>query len=286
MSIETNRKLAIIILFFNKLKQTTLCINSFLPSGENIYVLNNGSNKKEFQKLQDQFKSNCNVYFKDAGENLGPAGGRNLMIQNTTEPWLLFVDSDITVLQVEKWKFLLETFMTQNPESEIICPRIFNIHENTYMERLNLKIKGRKMILEKSTDSITNVFPEGGVVIHRNVFMKNGLYDEKMFAFEGFEFALRAIKSQFGELKVSLLSEVDLIHDHQYQINYRDKESVYERYNEDKIGRSFDHFLYKHKIEFEHEWHYWSKNQRDMMTTPYLLRQLRKILNRFLDKLA
>lgn len=34
---------AVLVLFFNKLDQTKDCIRSFIPSGQMIYVLNNGS---------------------------------------------------------------------------------------------------------------------------------------------------------------------------------------------------------------------------------------------------
>ena len=41
-----NNAVAVLIIFFNKLDQTIECIESFIPSQQPIYVLNNGSDKK------------------------------------------------------------------------------------------------------------------------------------------------------------------------------------------------------------------------------------------------
>src|SRR6478672_4971911 len=94
---------AVLVLFFNKLDQTIACVESFIPSGEPIYVLNNGSDPKDFQLLQQRFASFDQLRFLDAGKNLGPSGGRNLLIAASTEPWMFFVDNDITVKQ-SAWK--------------------------------------------------------------------------------------------------------------------------------------------------------------------------------------
>jgi GT2 family glycosyltransferase len=281
MSQQLSGQIAVLVLFYNKLEQTAECIDSFLLSGENIYVLNNGSATADFLALQKQFQSNGLVHFLDAGENLGPAGGRNYLIQHTTEPWLVFVDNDITIKPTDQWRLLLENFLAEDADAEIICPRIYNVHEVAYMDRLRLHMKGRKLELNNTQLAVTNFFPEGGVIIRRSIFERYGLYDEKMFAFEGYELALRAMLSSFGELKVRAIATIELIHDHRFQQKAVDKEAVRYRYNNQKHHDSYNRITEKYGIEFDHDWNWWVQNQREKMTVHPLLVRVRNKLRRF-----
>ena len=273
-----NGQIAILILFYNKLKQTAECVLSFLPSGENIYILNNGSSVDAFADLKMQFADMHQVHFLDAGTNLGPAGGRNYLISHTTEPWIFFVDNDITIKPAENWKQLLEKYFAENQEAEIVCPRIFNVHEGSYMDRLRLILQGTKLQLKNTKSAITNYFPEGGVIIRRSVFERYGLYDEDMFAFEGYELALRAILSSFGELKVYAITTIELIHDHRFQQKAVDKEAIRYRYNSQKHEDSYSRIKEKYQIEFEHDWNWWVQTQREKMTIhPLFLRVRNKL---------
>lgn len=54
--------LAVCTLFYEKLDQTIECIQSFLPPGVNIYVLNNGSRIRPVYVDFDNPKFNCRSY--------------------------------------------------------------------------------------------------------------------------------------------------------------------------------------------------------------------------------
>lgn len=278
MSQHLSGQIAVLILFYNKLEQTAECIHSFLPSGENIYVLNNGSAALDYLALKQQFQAINQVHFLDAGGNLGPSGGRNFLMQHTIEPWLVFVDNDITIQPSINWKQLLEAFMIENPEAEIICPRIFNVHENAYMDRLNLQIKSSVLNLVPVTDQITNFFPEGGAFINREVFNRYGMYDEEMFAFEGCEFSLRCLYSEFGELQAYCTDIIELIHDHRYQQKKTDKDSVRVRYSAEKTQASYYRLLQKYNIIFQHDWQWWTGKQLEDMTSRKLLKIIKQKL--------
>ncbi len=269
---------AILILFYNKLEQTTECIQSFLPSGENIYVLNNGSAVSDFASLQNRFQGNSQVCFMDAGKNLGPSGGRNYLIQQTKEPWLLFVDNDIIIRPAENWKHLLEKFLAENTEAEIVCPLIFNVHENAFMERLKLHINNGILELTPVTNHVTNFFPEGGAFVNRNVFTRYGMYDEEMYAFEGYEFSLRCMQSQFGELKVFCTDSIELIHDHRFQQKKTDKDAVRSRYNVEKIQNSYNRLIQKHNVVFQHDWQWWTVKQVEDMSSRTLWKKVKRKL--------
>lgn len=266
MDNTTEGNIAILVLFYNKLEQTKDCINSFLPSGEKIYVLNNGSPAADFLKLKKTYLEYSTVQFYDAGENLGPAGGRNFLINKTKEPWIICVDNDITIEPKGRWKDILQGFLNKNPQCEIVCPRIYNVHEHTYMQQLMLYRKEGKLEIKAGDFGISNFFPEGGVILSRTIFEKYGLYDEEMFAFEGYEFSLRAMLSVYGELKAFHMHEIELVHDHRFQQKSTDKDAVKQRYNEEKLKASYNRLISKYGIDFEHDWQWWSKKQVEEMT--------------------
>ena len=275
---QLSGQIAVLVLFYNKLKQTAECIQSFLPSGENIYVLNNGSAVADFAALQKRFQGNNELHFLDAGKNLGPSGGRNYLIEHTTEPWLIFVDNDITIKPTENWKQLLERFLDENQEAEIVCPLIFNVHEHEFMERLNLQINNGVLDLLPVTNKVTNFFPEGGAIVKRNVFARYGMYDEEMYAFEGYEFSLRCMQSQFGELKVFCTDSIELIHDHRFQQKKTDKEAVHSRYNVEKMQNSYNRLIQKHNVVFQHDWQWWTVKQVEDMTSRNLWKKVKRKL--------
>jgi len=275
---QLSGQIAVLVLFYNKLGQTAECIQSFLPSGENIYVLNNGSPVADFAVLQKRFQGNSELHFLDAGKNLGPSGGRNYLIEHTTEPWLIFVDNDITIKPIENWKQLLERFLAENQKAEIVCPSIFNVHENSFMERLKLQINNGILDLIPVVDQVSNFFPEGGAIVKRDVFTRYGMYDEAMFAFEGYEFSLRCMQSHFGELQVFCTDIIELIHDHRYQHKKTDKQAVRVRYNEEKMHASYNRFVEKHNISFNHNWQWWTGKQIEEMTSSKLWQKMKRRL--------
>ena len=278
-----NGQIAVLILFYNKLKQTAECVLSFLPSGENIYILNNGSSLDAFADLKMQFSDMHQVHFLDAGTNLGPAGGRNYLISHTTEPWMFFVDNDITIVPEQSWKECLESFRIEYPDAEIICPRIFNVHENAYMDGMNLEIENGVLHLNLTVERIMNVFPEGGAIVHRNIFERYGLYDAEMSAFEGYEFSIRCNQTGDGGLKAYRNESITLLHDHRYQETNTDKNTVRARYNTVQIQKSYNRLVERHKITFHHEWKWWTNKQLEEMTSPKLWLRMKRRLKRFLN---
>jgi GT2 family glycosyltransferase len=277
-----NNRIAILILFFNKVDQTIDCINSFLPSGEPIYVLNNGSDTGQLEKLKKTFISNPLVHILGGTENLGVSGGRNYLIQHTTEEWLLSVDNDITVSPANGWLQIFEEYIKANPDVKILCPHIYNVHEKEYALQLQVEINNREVSIQTGSFARTNCFPGGASIIHRSVFKQYGLFDEEMFVgFEDYEYALRAMLSPQGAFEVHHLKGIELIHDHQYQKNSKDKEAVRQRYNEDRLSKSYDRLVKKFGVVFEHNWQWWTRNQVAVMTEKTWVSRFKRVLARF-----
>ncbi len=251
--------LAVYILFHEKLDQTIESIQSFLPSGVNIYILNNGSSPSARQAL-GQF---CNNYKQikifDSDVNLGVGVGRNYLVTHTTEEWLLFVDNDITV-KTSDWLQNFAQYLLQYPDIEAFIPRLFNIYENRYVSYCAFRIRGEIQGVEIIND-LTNTFPGGASFINRKLFDRLGLYDDKMFVgFEDYELCIRGIRLG-NPVKARLIHDIELVHDHRQAKKSEDKNAVLTRYDVRLIEASSNRITEKHNIIFGNDWKNWVTNQ-------------------------
>jgi GT2 family glycosyltransferase len=277
-------QIAILILFYNKVDQTIECVNSFLLSQQIIYVLNNGSEKKQWDLLKNKYKNNNQVQLLDAGNNLGISGGRNYLINASSEQWLFSIDNDITIKPEKEWVHLFNKYIIENKDVKIISPIIYNVHDEQWSQQLNLKINGNIVGIEQGKYETTNCFPGGASIIHRSVFEIYGLYDNAMFVgFEDYEFALRALLSEQGQLKVNHIGFIQLIHEHRVQKTNANKNAIRQRYDANKLRVSYNHLMSKHNIHFEHDWKCWTDKQLEEMTSPKLWLRMKRILKRFFN---
>ena len=277
--------IAVQILFYNKLNQTIECINSFLPSNQKIYVLNNGSDANQWKKLQANFKDQETVSFMDSGANLGVSGGRNFLIKSTKEPWIFSVDNDIQVQPAASWLQKFESFIESHVGAKIICPVLFNIHDKTWSQQLAIKKDEKIISVETGDFYASNCFPGGASIVHRSIFDEYGLFDERMFVgFEDYEYALRAMFSCKDDLEAFHCKDIELIHNHRFQKSSEDKEAVRQRYNEKKLKESYDSMVMKYDIVFEHDWKWWSQKQVSDMTQSKRVNQLKIFVKRILGK--
>jgi GT2 family glycosyltransferase len=255
--------LAACILFYERLDQTIECIQSFLPSGLNIYILNNGSSPSARQVLGrfcDKYKQ---IKIFDSDVNLGVAVGRNYLITHTTEEWLLFIDNDIFV-KTKDWLSRFKQHISLNPDIEVFIPKLFNVHENKYSPHPGIKIEGNKAFLDSNdyTD-LTNAFPGGASFINRKIFKRLGLYDDKMFiGFEDYELCIRGILSK-APVKCRLIHDIELVHNHRRVENDVDKKAALVRYD-DKVHKESEHRIFeKHNVYLCVDWKRWLTDQRE-----------------------
>ncbi|MGV8828587.1 MAG: glycosyltransferase family 2 protein [Breznakibacter sp.] len=275
-------KIAVLIIFFEKLEQTIKCVKSFAHSDVNIYVLNNGSSSQNWQKLQSKTQKYGHISFIHSEINLGPARGRNILLEKATEEWLFLVDNDITIRPKKQWVEKLKLFIQANADAKIILPRLYNVYENQYCQHPVVCIEDNQVRFVDDKGSMDlNYFPSGAAIVHRSVFEELGNFDTQIFAFEDYEFAIRALKAE-KPLHIRRYEGIELIHDHKYQRNKKDQAAVLERYNNKRLLDSFRWIEQKHQVLFEHEWEGWSRQQVVEMTQmTFLKRQVRKIQRLF-----
>lgn len=270
---------AILIIFFNKLSQTIECIESFIPSGQKIYILNNASEENSWRVLQSKYNSNSRIVFFNSIENIGPARGRNLLIKNTAEDWLFLVDNDITI-EPENWLTVFQNYLLKKPEVKIICPRLYNVHEKSYVVHPEFIKRGNEVLLKDSNLEVNNYFPSGASIVTRSVFDNFGLFEESLFGFEDYEYAIRLLCHPDFNLEVHNINEITLRHNHQFQKKRVDKNAVKERYNKHKLEESFRLIEKKHDVKFEHNWEWWSMKQINDMTKSSFLEMIKKMIKK------
>lgn len=273
--------LAVCVLFFEKLDQTIECIQSFLHPGINIYILNNGSSISTSEKLKNIYNSYKQIKFFDSRINLGVAGGRNYLIDHTSEEWLLFVDSDI-VVNTPDWLQKLRHYIVSYPEVEAFVPKIYKYPENKYATRWSIKIEENRIILDKNIEErLTNCFPGGASLINRNLFTRLGRYDDKMFTgFEDFEICIRAIYSK-NPVKAQKIQDVELVHKHLPVDNRRDKNAVLARYDFNKLQLSYNRIVEKYNLFFDDSWKEYANTQINQILRKNSF-SIKKLLRRFL----
>ena len=239
--------LAVFILFYEKLGQTIECINSFLPSGVNIYLLNNGSSKSSRQLLGKYCKKYKQIKIYDSDVNLGASGGRNYLLARTDEEWLLSVDNDI-VMRTNDWMKRFITHVSSNSEIEVFIPRLFVVHNNSYAIPYSYKIETNMAFPDQIIiNDITNTFPGGASFINRHLFGRLGLYDDKLFGLEEFELSLRGIMSG-KPVKGKLIYDIELAHDHRPAQKKEDRDATLVRYDLYALDRSYKWIAEKHGI--------------------------------------
>jgi len=281
MSEINNFHLGILILFFEKVDQTIECVGSFMDPGVHIYILNNGSSSESRKKLGEFCSKYSNITIFDSPKNLGPAGGRNYLISNTTEDWLFFADSDITI-KTENWLAIVQDLIAKYPDAEVFVPKRLDVHKKKYARNLPIFLrKGKLFVDEKFKGSVINKFSGGASIVNRKMFERLGLYEEKMFAFEEYEIAIRRIVGNCP-IKAKITDLIELWHDHRIANNEYDRNAAKSRYDFEKHQVSVEYVRKKYGIHIEPSWKYWIENQKNLLCEGKVAKSLNIFLRIYL----
>lgn len=251
------------ILFFERSAQTLECIRSFASSGVPVHVLNNGSSLRATAAVKRELVAHPNVTLHASWRNIGVARGRNFLIEKTAEPWLLFVDSDITVEQ-PNWLEAMRCAIRAFPDAEVLVPSIFNRHEGQALNWMRLSTNGATVgLVPHDRDQPSNAFPGGAACVRRTLFDRLGTYDESLFV--GFEDVELALRGHLADAPVTVrhVEGVTFIHDHRRAENRVDRRAARVRYRERDIRNSYDLLCRKHGIVLRSGWQSWIREQRE-----------------------
>ena len=261
------KNLALVVLFCNKAEQTIEGLENWLQYKYPIYLLNNGSGKEGTKLVKDFVKGNKQVKYFHSRENLGVSGGRNFLIKRVKEDWMFFLDNDITI-ETKDWDKKLAGLIKKEPETKIFTPLIVNAHLSNKQEVFyRFWIEEDRCGFDAFKEGRSNKISGGASVVHRDIFLKYGLYDERFFVgFEDYEFSLRAIKRQ-DPLDTLCVPSIKLLHDHKKGCREEDNMYLDVRYSEEKILESYNLVKSIHGLELPDDGVRWSKGRKKAMST-------------------
>jgi GT2 family glycosyltransferase len=190
------------VLFYNRARQTLNCVQSFLHEDiqPNIVIWTRAAQAQN----GSCYTRDCgypNIRFVVLTENIGVAAGRNRLCEVCSAEWIVFVDNDMA-LNTQGGVSLINSVIEHADGIDAFSPRILNVHENRFADRLQLKGRNGRLEIAPIGPAVvtTNTFVGGGVVLRRS-FLFNEPYDERYFiGFEDFELALRAFAGRCGSL--------------------------------------------------------------------------------------
>lgn len=254
------------VLFYNRAYQTLDCVLSFLNDDiqPSIVILDQGSAAEQRKFLADRLFHQPNVRFVTLDKNIGVGPGRNLLARECSSDWILFIDND-TMLATTGGVGLISSAVGRE-DVDGYSPRILNVHEDRFMDRLSIAGQGRGLRFEMVGPDIpiTNAF-SGCAVIMRRSFLLNEPYDERHFVgFEDFELALRTFTRQ-KPMRLKSLDDVTLVHKHMPVVNGPDVTATRMRYSSPDLRQSFDVLSSQYDAKLFGDWEQWTSKQQKQM---------------------
>ncbi len=201
--------LSVLIITRNRLEKLKRCIDSVLKNLTNteIIVVDNDSNDGTKNYLKNNRNAIKAIFLK---ENVGVASARNIGIKNCTTDFIMFLDDDAWV---ENLDFeMIQKYFEINPKIGLIAPKILYpngktqesirkfpnitalIWRGTGFYKLSPNVYWYKSYVEHDEKNIHEIDWSIGAcqIIRRSIFNHVGLLDEKyFFGYEDADFCLR-----------------------------------------------------------------------------------------------
>ena len=209
-------KLSIVTINYNGFESTIKLLNSLSEQTDKDFqtiVIDNASEEADFNNLQSTKCTFAKVPFVVRNEeNLGFSGGNNVGIRRALEngsEWILLLNNDTWV---EK-DFISALKAKLGDLRGVVGVPLVEDGQAAYAGKIQwLKVtlehaRLRPIIRHRKSD---NYVIGGGVAIHRNVFEKIGLLDEKYFLY--FEDADFSLKTQRAGFPLAVLEEPKAYH--------------------------------------------------------------------------
>ncbi|MBI2074531.1 MAG: glycosyltransferase family 2 protein [Candidatus Levybacteria bacterium] len=193
-----NPAVTIVILNFNGIRDTRICLKSLIKTSYNncnILVVDNGSTKNEALILAKEFKFK-NIKFIRFPKNLGFSGGNNAVIPTIKTKYITLLNNDTIV--PPKWLELLIDTLEKDNSIAAVQPKILWEKNKKYFDYAGacggfIDIFGYTFTKGRIFDSIEedkkqydypcDIFWASGaaMVIRNNIFKEVGYFDERFF---------------------------------------------------------------------------------------------------------
>jgi GT2 family glycosyltransferase len=198
-------KLPVVILNWNSFKDTKECINSVLEENTEkvkIYLLDNGSVKKEVETIKADFANHPKIKIIFNPSNLGFTKAHNLILKELMKDGnkYIFLLNNDTVVRKESIDFL-ENYLKKGKADTLTC-KIINYWNHDLMDNAGHKMIstgeiipiGHYESIDNYSVSFENIAACAGAALYSTEMLKDiGLFDEYFITgYEDAELGLRA----------------------------------------------------------------------------------------------
>lgn len=196
-----------IIISFNRAEDTIDAVKNVLALDDvdgwqkEIIVLNNGSttdyNCFTNFLIELPSKIQTQINYIHHPQNLGVAGGRNLCIKASRGQYLLFMDDDAEIVQMNVISFVIDKFRQYAAEN---LAAIGFMGKNPFTGKTETPLKNPKLI-ENKKEVFYNLFFGYGHVFPKALIEKTGFYqDDFFYGMEEYDLCYAAIKAGYSIL--------------------------------------------------------------------------------------
>lgn len=274
------RIFSFLIISYNRPQETVEAVQNVLtlriPDGWeiDICVLNNGSTMSYdvfddyWAELDDDAKSK--LQYIQHNQNLGVAGGRNLLFGYAKGEYLLSMDDDSEIAEPEAIEILLGKFEQYNRDNMGLVG--FSV-KNYFTGEIDNPVKNKER--EKQGEFLNNIFWGGAHVVKREVIEQVGPYQEDFFyGMEEYDLAYKLMDAGY---RILFTNKVTLLH----KVSPDGREGNIVKWGRLFVNKSliaYKYLPYRYVITHFIMWsaYFLVKSKGNVPTYAQLLRQLRK----------
>jgi GT2 family glycosyltransferase len=221
--------LAVGVVSLDRATLTRRCIESLDDVSDSLHlvVADNGSSEPDALHLLDELERRPNTTVIRLGENLGPAAGKNAILDYLPESTdaVAFADNDIVFLP--GWDLAARTALSEG--WDVVQPKLLfadgeRVHRGPtrpwpeeYLVNPQYVGVGADRNAPEVSERVELETFAGSSVVSLRVFGQVGRYDERIWVGEDYELALRARKQG---MRILYEPRCEWIHDHVAMLDY------------------------------------------------------------------
>lgn len=167
-----------------------------------LFVIDDGSTDHTQQVLQ-KYSAHPNIHFLKQ-ENKGVSAARNLGIQNSSSPWLAFLDSDDEWLEDKLEEQI--SFLSRHPQCRFVHSNEIWIRNGVRVNAPKKFDKSHRDIFQRSLE--TCLISPSTVLMRRDLCLEQGCFDESFVICEDYELWLKILlKEEIGFISKNLIKK-------------------------------------------------------------------------------
>ncbi len=228
------KKVAIIILNWNRLSDTIACVNSCLKNNYpnyQIILIDNGSKNNQGKLLQEKYKNFSKVRVVLLDRNYGFAQGNNFGIdfalKDKETKYIICLNNDTEVEE----NFIQEMVKTAEQGRDMVNAKVLSFYDQNEIDNLGMEVVASMLTFNRKKENQRLFCPTGCAVLYTRKLLEkiklfNDYFDSDYFCYaEDFDLGFRALLQGFkpkvayqavvyhkGSASTSLMSDFAVFH--------------------------------------------------------------------------